>query len=92
LYCGMQQILEEKGIKYQLNHIASLGSLFFTEEEVKDYASAKTSDTKAFAEYFKYMLKKGIHLAPSQFEAMFLSAAHTDKEIEETLDAVRAYF
>jgi glutamate-1-semialdehyde 2,1-aminomutase len=92
LYGGMEKILKEKGLNYHLNHIASLGSLFFTEEEVKDYASAKTSDTAAFAEYFKAMLKKGIHMAPSQFEAMFLSAAHGDDAIEETLEAVRGVF
>lgn len=92
LYGGMQQILREKGVAYQLNHISSLGSLFFTSEEVVDYTSAKTSDTAAFAEYFKAMLKAGIHLAPSQFEAMFLSVAHTDTEIEKTLDAVKKYF
>ncbi len=92
LYGGMKQILKEKGMAYRLNHIASLGSLFFTSEEVVDYTSAKTSDTKSFAEYFKAMLNAGIHLAPSQFEAMFLSAAHTDAVIGETLDAVRGCF
>ncbi|MDO4339492.1 MAG: glutamate-1-semialdehyde 2,1-aminomutase [Eubacteriales bacterium] len=92
LYGGMEDILKEKGLGYQLNHISSLGSLFFTEQQVKDYTSAKTSDTTAFADYFKAMLKNGIHLAPSQFEAMFLSVAHTDAVIEETLDAVRKYF
>lgn len=90
LYGGMKQIVKERGRAYRLNHVASLGSLFFTGEEVVDYTSAKTSDTKAFAEYFKAMLKAGVHLAPSQFEAMFLSAAHTDAVIEETLDAVRS--
>ncbi|MDO4273174.1 MAG: glutamate-1-semialdehyde 2,1-aminomutase [Eubacteriales bacterium] len=92
LYTGMKDILKEKGLRYQLNHIASLGSLFFTEQEVTDYTSAKTSDTEAFAAYFKAMLKMGIHLAPSQFEAMFLSNAHTDDVIEETLEAVKKYF
>lgn len=92
LYEGMQKIVSEKGLPYHLNHIASLGSLFFTGEEVVDYASAKTSDTAAFSEYFKGMLAQGIHMAPSQFEAMFLSAAHTDAVIDETLDAVKKYF
>lgn len=92
LYGGMEEILKEKGISYRLNHVSSLGSLFFTSEEVKDYTSAKTSDTRAFAEYFKAMLNKGIHMAPSQFEAMFLSDAHTDEVIEETLDVVRSFF
>ena len=89
LYGGMRKILEEKGIRYQLNSVESLGCVFFTDQPVVDYTSAKTSDTKAFAEYFKAMLKSGIHMAPSQFEAMFLSNAHTEEVIEETLDAVR---
>ncbi len=92
LYGGMKKILEEAGLSYQINHISSLASLFFTEEEVVDYQSAKTSDTKAFAEYFKGMLGMGIHMAPSQFEAMFLSDAHTDEAIEKTFDAVKKYF
>lgn len=92
LYGGIEKILKETEKNYQMNHISSLGSLFFTEQKVRDYMSAKTSDTEAFAGYFLAMLKKGIHLAPSQFEAMFLSAAHTDEAIEETLDAAKAYF
>lgn len=92
LYGGMKKILKEEGLSYQINHISSLASLFFTEKEVVDYHSAKTSDTKAFAEYFKGMLGMGIHMAPSQFEAMFLSDAHTDEAIEKTLDAVKKYF
>ena len=92
LYGGIEEILKETNSPYQINHVSSLGSIFFATEEVKDYASAKTSDTKAFSEYFLYMLKNGIHLAPSQFEAMFLSVAHTDAVLEETLDKVRAFF
>ena len=61
-------------------------------KEVVDYTSAKSSDTKAFSEYFKGMLAQGIHMAPSQFEAMFLSVAHTDEIIDQTLEAVRNYF
>ena len=92
LYGGIEEILKETNSPYQINHVSSLGSIFFATEEVKDYASAKTSDTRAFSEYFLYMLKNGIHLAPSQFEAMFLSVAHTDAVLEETLDKVRAFF
>ena len=73
LYGGMEKILAEKNLPYHINHVSSLGSLFFTEQEVVDYTSAKSSDTKAFSEYFKGMLAQGIHMAPSQFEAMFLS-------------------
>jgi len=92
LYSGIEQILKEYKKPYHVNHVSSLGSLFFAENEVVDYTSAKASDTKAFADYFLAMLKSGIHLAPSQFEAMFLSAAHTDAVIEETLSEVRNYF
>ena len=92
LYGGMEKILAEKNLPYHINHVSSLGSLFFTEQEVVDYTSAKSSDTKAFSEYFKGMLAQGIHMAPSQFEAMFLSVAHTDEIIDQTLEAVRHYF
>ena len=92
LYGGMEKILAEKNLPYHINHVSSLGSLFFTGQEVVDYTSAKSSDTKAFSEYFKGMLAQGIHMAPSQFEAMFLSVAHTDEIIDQTLEAVRNYF
>lgn len=92
LFTGMEAILKEAQSPYQLNHVGSLGCLFFTDQPVRDYASAKTSDTEAFAGYFSHMLKEGIYLAPSQFEAMFVSAAVTEEEIDETLTAVRKYF
>ena len=63
LYGGMEKILAEKNLPYHINHVSSLGSLFFTEQEVVDYTSAKSSDTKAFSEYFKGMLAQGIHMA-----------------------------
>ena len=89
LYGGLKKIVEEKGLPYQVNYDSSLASIFFTDQEVKDYVSAKTSNLDLFAKYFKGMLKRGIHLAPSQFEAMFLSTAHTDEVIDETLEAMR---
>lgn len=92
LFEGMKEILKEAETPYQLNHVGSLGCLFFTNEPVRDYASAKTSDTEAFARYFSHMLKERIYLAPSQFEAMFVSGALTEEEIQETLAAVRKYF
>lgn len=63
-------------------------SAFFTDRPVTDYASALTCDTKKFADYFAGMLKAGIYVAPSQFEAMFVSAAHTDEDIGRTEDAI----
>ena len=88
----IRRIFLEKGVEYQVNSVASLGSIFFTSQPVKDYTSAKTADTKAFSQYFKFMLKQGVHLAPSQFEAIFLSDAHTDLEIQEFLELVKKYF
>ena len=92
LFEGIQKILKENEVPYQVNYTDSLGCIFFTSEKVTDYTSAKTADTKAFAEYFKYMLNHGVHLAPSQFEAMFLSDAHTQEELDLTLELVEQYF
>lgn len=91
LYGGIADILAQKNAPCRVNHIGSLGCVFFTTEPVTDYASAKTSDTKAYADYFNYMLNHGVHLAPAQFEAMFLSDAHTDEDIEKTLELVKNY-
>lgn len=77
---------ENKG--YYVNRVGSLLSCFFTAGKVTDFASAQTSDTKAFAEYFRKMTEQGIYVAPSQFEAMFVSAAHSDEDIERTIDAI----
>lgn len=92
LYGGMKAILKSCGRGLCVNAVSSLGSLFFTEEKVENYMQAKTSDTSQFAEYFKYMLKNGVHLAPSQFEAMFLSEAHTEEILDQTLDIMKKYF
>ena len=92
LYGGMEEILKKNSVKATINYIGSLGSVFFTEKKVENYEDAKTSDTAAFADYFRFMLEQGIHLAPSQFEAMFLSVAHTDAEIQRTLDSFSSYF
>lgn len=87
----MEKVLREAGKPWQINHIGSLGCIFFTKEPVSNYAQAKTSDTKAFAEYFSYMLRQGVYLAPSQFEAMFLSAAMTEEELRQVLETFQNY-
>ena len=92
MFEGIRRIFLENNIPYQVNSVASLGCIFFTENKVTDYASAKTSDTDAFAKYFKYMLNHSVHLAPSQFEAMFLSHAHTNEDIEAALKLIKDYF
>lgn len=92
LYDGIRKIFLEKDVEFQVNYVSSLGCVFFTKEQVVDYTSAKTSDTRAFSDYFQYMLQHGVHLAPSQFEAMFLSDAHTEEDIQTTLELIEGYF
>lgn len=81
--------VKELGFDYTLNRVGSMFTLFFTDQMVTDFDSAKTSDTKKFASYFGSMLENGIYLPPSQFEACFISMAHTDEDLEETARAVR---
>ncbi len=71
----------------QVNAIGSLSTVFFTPEPVRNYSDAKRSDTKRYARFFREMLDRGIFLAPSQFEAAFVSAAHTSRDIDRTLGA-----
>ena len=85
-------MLTELKLPWQVNHVGSLGCLFFTGQTVHDYESAKTSDTKAYADYCNYMLTHGVYLAPAQFEAMFLSMAHSDAQLKQVLETMRAYF
>ena len=92
LFDGIRNIFREKNVPYQVNSVSSLGCIFFAKEPVTDYASAKASDTKAFSDYFQYMLNHGVHMAPSQFEAMFLSDAHTETDIQATLQLLQQYF
>ena len=90
-FAAMDGILSEAGLPHCLNHVGSLGCVFFTGEKVRDYASAQTSDTARYTDYFRHMLSRGIYLAPSQFEAMFLSSAHSAADLELALDALREY-
>ena len=84
--------VEAAGKPYQVNHVGSLGCLYFTGEKVRDYESAKTADTVRYAHYCNYMLSHGIYLAPAQFEAMFVSMAHTQQQLDETVDLATEYF
>jgi glutamate-1-semialdehyde 2,1-aminomutase len=84
---GFRKNSEEIGIKTVSNRVGSMLCTYFTDEEVKDYDSAVKSDTDKFTKYFEEMLKQGIYLAPSQFEASFVSASHTIEDIEKTIKA-----
>ncbi|MCI8717716.1 MAG: glutamate-1-semialdehyde 2,1-aminomutase [Lachnospiraceae bacterium] len=75
-----------------VNRIGSLMSVFFTAGKVSDYATAASSDTKRYAEYFAWLLEHGIYTAPSQFEAMFISDAHTKEDIDKTCQVMAEYF
>lgn len=83
LAAGLRQAFPQ----FTVNQVGSLLCLFFTNEPVKDFGSAKKSDTALYGRYFNHMLEAGIYLAPAQFEAMFISACHTDEDIEKTIEA-----
>lgn len=82
----LENAYRKKGLT--VNRVGSLLSAFFTTKSVTDYSSALKSDTKAFSYYFSQMLEAGIYVAPSQFEAMFISSAHSDEDIEKTVKAI----
>ena len=84
---GMKANMNKLGLNYTLNHVGSMFTLFFTDQPVNNFEDAKTSDTALFGRYFQAMLKRGIYLAPSQYEAMFLSTALTDEHIQIILEA-----
>jgi glutamate-1-semialdehyde 2,1-aminomutase len=84
---GIKDSLKSVGKDFQINRIGSMMTLFFTGEKVTDYNSAVKSDTKLFGRFFHEMLKRGIYLPPAQFEAMFVSTAHTKEDLEKTIQA-----
>jgi glutamate-1-semialdehyde 2,1-aminomutase len=86
---GIASALRETGAPATAARVGSLLTLFFSREPVSNYADAKKCDTKRFASFFRGMLARGIFVAPSQFEAMFVSAAHTDDDIDRTIAACR---
>lgn len=84
---GLENSLKELDLPYTINHIGSMYSLFFTDKKVTDFKSAQTCDVALFGKYFNAMLKRGIYLAPSQYESLFLSTALEPTHIERILDA-----
>ena len=84
---GFEKNTQELGISAQFTRVGSMFSMFFTDQTVTNFESVKTCDTKFFQSYFNGLLEEGIYIAPSQFEAGFMSAIHSDKEIEQTIDA-----
>ena len=92
LVLGLESAAREAGVKIQAHQAGSMFSIFFNEGKVKDYASSAASDQEAFKVWFRAMLEQGIYLAPSQFETLFLSLAHTDEDIGRTIAAAEKAF
>lgn len=96
LYADLEKKAEKIANSYRkigasVNQIGSLLSGFFTDREVNDYDSATSSDTEKYAKFFNYLLENGIYIAPSQYEAMFVSMAHSDEDIEKTCKVIENY-
>jgi glutamate-1-semialdehyde 2,1-aminomutase len=87
---GLRRAAEDAEVPVRINRAGSLLTMFFTSEAVTDFESAKRSNTERYGAYFRSMLDRGVFLAPSQFEAMFVSAAHSDDDVAATIEAAGA--
>jgi glutamate-1-semialdehyde 2,1-aminomutase len=92
LFSGLEEAAQVAGIEITVNRIGSMGSFFFTPDPVIDFASAKASNGELFKKYYAAMLEQGIYLAPSPFEASFLSMAHGEAEIRKTIECAEKAF
>lgn len=92
LFSGLETAARAAGAEIVVNHIGSIGSVFFTSDPVTDFASARASDGERFKKFYSRMLDQGVYLAPSPFEAMFLSTAHGEAEIQKTLECAGEAF
>ena len=91
-FSGLKTAAQSAGLDIVVNHIASLGSFFFTNKQIKDFASAKSSRSDLFRNYYKKMLTQGIYLAPSPFEASFVSIAHNNEDLEKSIECAEKSF
>ena len=89
---GMRSAVAETGARVRINQVGSLLAPFFTPDSVESFSGAARSDLNKYAAYFAGMLERGIYLAPAQFEAMFVSHAHTDGDIDAAVAAAREVF
>ncbi len=90
---GLEQAAGEAGVAFTTNHAGSMfGGFFTTAESVADYAQVMACDTAAFNRFFHQMLRQGVYLAPASYEAGFMSSAHSDADIEQTVAAARSAF
>jgi glutamate-1-semialdehyde 2,1-aminomutase len=86
---GFKENLKSIGKNYAMNRIGSMMCMFFTEEPVEDFNSAVKSNTELYGKYYHQMLQRGIYLAPAQFEALFVSTAHSNEDLDKTIAAHR---
>lgn len=92
LCLGLEEAAREAGVPVRIERAGSMFTFFFAEKNIVDADSARTADTKKFAKFFHGMLERGIYLPPSQFEAAFVSTAHSERDIERTIDAAKKAF
>ncbi len=92
LVTGLKEAAEAAGVPVQVAHVGSMFTVFFNPEPVRNYTVARRCDTDRFARYFQGMLERGVYLPCSQFEANFVSTAHTDQDIDQTIQAAREVF
>jgi glutamate-1-semialdehyde 2,1-aminomutase len=90
LAAGLADAARDAGVALQVNAFGSLVTPFFTDRPVRDYASATSADTERYARFFRGLITRGVYPPPSQFEAWFLSAAHTSKDVDKTVKAARS--
>ncbi|AQL55835.1 glutamate-1-semialdehyde 2,1-aminomutase [Abyssicoccus albus] len=89
---GIQQGINQYGIKANINRLVGALTIYFTEEKVTQYSHAEASNAEQFSEFFNLLLREGIHLAPSKYEAWFITTEHTEEDIEKTIKAVHRVF
>ena len=86
---GFKENVKKLGVPATFTRVGSMFSMFFTDQEIVSFESVKTSDTDLFKRYFNAMLEEGVYIAPSQFEACFVSLAHTNEDIDKTINAAQ---
>jgi glutamate-1-semialdehyde 2,1-aminomutase len=86
---GLQSVADGEGLPFSTNRVGGMFGLFFSAEKVESYAQATAADSALFNRFFHGMLERGVYLAPSAFEAGFMSSAHSDQDIADTLEAAR---
>jgi glutamate-1-semialdehyde 2,1-aminomutase len=89
LVAGLTEAAREAGIAARVDHVGSMLGMFFTDQKITNFEDAKTCDLERFTAFYQGMRQHGIYIAPSQFEALFLSSAHANEHIDTTIEAAR---